>query len=215
MSSILFSLLAPGLPIQAGSALSTPGSHSIISRPSDRGLSCSRCSGVRFASLEEQRAHFKTDSHRLNLMTRESEEETTSTESSGDEVEETPTNTGKVTVCGFSIYRAILVPNPFHAEASLEESLQQLQRSHALMAKFPYWLIAFLSGGRFAATVMDNTRDGLFSIIHKTFHRYTTRRKQGGSQSSRDNKSGHSAGSIGGMIRRENEKLLEEVCCHE
>jgi len=46
-------------------------------------------------------------------------------------------------------------------------------------------------------------------LAHKTFHRYTTRRKQGGSQSANDNAKGaaHSAGS---SLRRYNEQALVE-----
>jgi len=43
---------------------------------------------------------------------------------------------------------------------------------------------------------------------HKTFHRYTTRRKQGGSQSANDNAKGN-AHSAGSSIRRYNEMALE------
>lgn len=46
------------------------------------------------------------------------------------------------------------------------------------------------------------------AIVSKTFHRYTTRRKQGGSQSASDNKSGM-ANSAGAQIRRYNEQALE------
>ncbi|KAI4243178.1 MAG: hypothetical protein LQ352_007080, partial [Teloschistes flavicans] len=45
-------------------------------------------------------------------------------------------------------------------------------------------------------------------IAHKTFHRYTTRRKQGGSQSSNDSAKG-AAHSAGASIRRHNEAALE------
>ncbi|KAL8717218.1 MAG: hypothetical protein Q9225_005515, partial [Loekoesia sp. 1 TL-2023] len=45
-------------------------------------------------------------------------------------------------------------------------------------------------------------------IAHKTFHRYTTRRKQGGAQSSNDSAKG-AAHSAGASIRRYNEVALE------
>ncbi|KAL8682590.1 MAG: hypothetical protein Q9186_001363 [Xanthomendoza sp. 1 TL-2023] len=45
-------------------------------------------------------------------------------------------------------------------------------------------------------------------IAHKTFHRYTTRRKQGGAQSSNDSAKG-AAHSAGASIRRYNEAALE------
>lgn len=46
-------------------------------------------------------------------------------------------------------------------------------------------------------------------IEHKTFHRYTTRRKQGGSQSTSDNMRGK-ASSAGSSLRRYNEQALRE-----
>lgn len=46
-------------------------------------------------------------------------------------------------------------------------------------------------------------------IAHKTFHRYTTRRKQGGAQSSNDSAKG-AAHSAGASIRRYNEVALEQ-----
>ena len=45
--------------------------------------------------------------------------------------------------------------------------------------------------------------------MHKTFHRYTTRRKQGGAQSSNDKSKGK-ANSAGAGIRRYNEQALDE-----
>lgn len=46
-------------------------------------------------------------------------------------------------------------------------------------------------------------------VAHKTFHRYTTRRKQGGSQSKSDNARGK-ANSAGSSLRRYNEQALQE-----
>lgn len=50
-------------------------------------------------------------------------------------------------------------------------------------------------------------------IHHKTFHSYTVRAKQGGSQSSRDNKSGGGSHpkSAGASLRRYNEAAFAEV----
>eukprot|EP01138_Halocafeteria_seosinensis_P014434 gb/GECG01014735.1/.p1 GENE.gb/GECG01014735.1/~~gb/GECG01014735.1/.p1 ORF type:complete len:758 (+),score=99.21 gb/GECG01014735.1/:1-2274(+) len=47
----------------------------------------------------------------------------------------------------------------------------------------------------------------VISLFHKTLHKYTTRKKQGGSQSSRD-ATGAKATSMGAQIRRNNEILL-------
>lgn len=62
-----------------------------------------------------------------------------------------------------------------------------------------------LGGGHFAGAVFD----GNDVIVHKTFHCYTVRAGQGGSQSSRDNKSGGShPKSAGASLRRYNEQAL-------
>ncbi|PVV03524.1 hypothetical protein BB560_001992 [Smittium megazygosporum] len=73
-----------------------------------------------------------------------------------------------------------------------------------------YWAILQVSGGHFAGGIFDNTSSKL--IAHKTFHRYTTRRKQGKSQLSHDKAKGYLAKSAGAQLRRYNEqKLLEDI----
>src|SRR5947207_3889375 len=75
-----------------------------------------------------------------------------------------------------------------------------------------------IGGGHFAGMVVSLTQKFVKNhvsgherqatvLAHKTFHRYTTRRKQGGSQSANDNAKGtaHSAGS---SLRRYNEVAL-------
>ena len=47
-------------------------------------------------------------------------------------------------------------------------------------------------------------------LLHKTFHRYTTRRKQGGSQGLND-AAGKKAISAGAMLRRYGEQALRDV----
>ncbi|KAK9459562.1 uncharacterized protein V1516DRAFT_687300 [Lipomyces oligophaga] len=77
----------------------------------------------------------------------------------------------------------------------------------------PVSVVLMLGGGHFAGAVVShamnplNKSDPVVFLQHKTFHRYTTRRKQGGSQSANDNAKGkaHSAGS---SIRRYNEAAL-------
>ncbi|OCL06634.1 hypothetical protein AOQ84DRAFT_440711 [Glonium stellatum] len=82
----------------------------------------------------------------------------------------------------------------------------------------PHYFLCMIGGGHFAAMVvslvpkMGKKHTGVDErqatvIAHKTFHRYTTRRKQGGSQSANDASKGaaHSAGS---SLRRYNEAAL-------
>lgn len=84
----------------------------------------------------------------------------------------------------------------------------------------PHIFMCMMGGGHFAAMLVSlapeiHRKQGSIDdrqarvIAHKTFHRYTTRRKQGGSQSASDASRGaaHSAGS---SLRRYNEAALEK-----
>ena len=67
------------------------------------------------------------------------------------------------------------------------------------------WAVLMLGGGHFAGAVFR----GKDALVHKTFHAYTVRAKQGGSQNSADNKSGGShPKSAGASLRRYNEMAL-------
>lgn len=83
----------------------------------------------------------------------------------------------------------------------------------------PHIFLCMIGGGHFAGMIVSlapkysRKQGGLEErqatvIAHKTFHRYTTRRKQGGSQSANDNAKGN-AHSAGAGIRRYNEVALE------
>ncbi|KAL8670812.1 MAG: hypothetical protein Q9168_004673, partial [Polycauliona sp. 1 TL-2023] len=83
----------------------------------------------------------------------------------------------------------------------------------------PQVFMCMVGGGHFAGMIVSLTpKYGKKStgaeerqatvIAHKTFHRYTTRRKQGGAQSSNDSAKG-AAHSAGASIRRYNEAALE------
>lgn len=86
-------------------------------------------------------------------------------------------------------------------------------------ASGPHYFLCMIGGGHFAAMLVSLTpkltkKSGVEDrsatvIAHKTFHRYTTRRKQGGSQSANDNSKGN-AHSAGSSIRRYNEVALEQ-----
>ncbi|KAL2419797.1 tRNA endonuclease vms1 [Exophiala dermatitidis] len=82
-----------------------------------------------------------------------------------------------------------------------------------------HWFLCMIGGGHFAAMIVSlvpELRKGPGGVeerhavvrAHKTFHRYTTRRKQGGAQSANDNAKGN-AHSAGSSIRRYNEMALE------
>ncbi len=135
---------------------------------------------------------------------------------------------------GLGVYRAILSNEDREkAPTSLVEILQKKQLK-PIMAKQsgkappatvqavrddPHFFLCMIGGGHFAAMIVSlvpELRKGPGGIeerhpivrAHKTFHRYTTRRKQGGSQSANDNAKGN-AHSAGSSIRRYNEMALE------
>lgn len=132
------------------------------------------------------------------------------------------------------LYRAIFSQEEQdHAPASLLESIirRQLkvtygkhsgnnaQASSKPTSADPHYFLCMIGGGHFAAMVVSlvpEIRKGpggveerhAVVLSHKTFHRYTTRRKQGGAQSANDNSKGN-AHSVGSSIRRANEAALE------
>lgn len=83
----------------------------------------------------------------------------------------------------------------------------------------PSIFMCMVGGGHFAGMIVSlapklgktsgtEQRQAII-IAHKTFHRYTTRRKQGGAQSANDSAKG-AAHSAGASIRRYNEAALEQ-----
>lgn len=83
----------------------------------------------------------------------------------------------------------------------------------------PHYFLCMIGGGHFAAMLVSltpkvNKKSGMEDrsatvLAHKTFHRYTTRRKQGGAQSANDNAKGN-AHSAGSSLRRYNEAALTQ-----
>ncbi|RHY33669.1 hypothetical protein DYB32_002030 [Aphanomyces invadans] len=67
------------------------------------------------------------------------------------------------------------------------------------------WAVLLFRAGRFAGAVFRKDK----VLVHKAFQRYTTRRKQGGSQSAHDSSSGK-AKSAGAQLRRYNEMALQQ-----
>ncbi|KAK6710768.1 hypothetical protein SNK05_005212 [Fusarium graminearum] len=130
----------------------------------------------------------------------------------------------------FGMYRAILTGYE-QRNQDLVEVLKKKQVEPIAMPKIkegalpevaykgPHIFLCMIGGGHFAAMVVSlaprpnkngTTMNREATVLaHKTFHRYTTRRKQGGSQSANDNAKGaaHSAGS---SLRRYNEQALVE-----
>ncbi|KAK5944728.1 hypothetical protein PMZ80_001928 [Knufia obscura] len=134
---------------------------------------------------------------------------------------------------GLGVYRAILSNDEQEsAHKNLLDILKkkQIQPVHAKQSSQnqittsksfsdPHFFLCMIGGGHFAAAIIGlapEIRKGPGGVeerhavvkAHKTFHRYTTRRKQGGSQSANDNAKGN-AHSVGSSIRRANEAALE------
>lgn len=136
----------------------------------------------------------------------------------------------------FGMYRAILTPEQARNEGEVVEVIKKKQLDpipapkpskdgNAVPAAYkgPHVFMCMIGGGHFAAMVVSlaprqtkHASSGPLNreatvLAHKTFHRYTTRRKQGGSQSANDNAKGN-AHSAGSSIRRYNEQaLIDEV----
>lgn len=130
------------------------------------------------------------------------------------------------------VYRAIFSPAEQDEPSHLVDTIRKKQlapvkaRSNNAQAQQdpsatgPHIFMCMIGGGHFAAMLVSlapeihRKQGGVEErqarvIAHKTFHRYTTRRKQGGSQSASDASRGaaHSAGS---SLRRYNEAALEK-----
>ncbi|CAH7675975.1 hypothetical protein BY996DRAFT_7285665 [Phakopsora pachyrhizi] len=101
-----------------------------------------------------------------------------------------------------------------------EDDEEEEERSEFLAKRLKTWVIMMIGGGHFAGMVVSvlpklkvvgkNKPAELEPLIlkHKTFHRYTTRRKQGGSQSTHDTGGKGVAKSAGANLRRYNEQAL-------
>ncbi|KAK2738582.1 hypothetical protein FQN55_000459 [Onygenales sp. PD_40] len=138
------------------------------------------------------------------------------------------------TSTSLGVYRALFTNIEQDEPDHLLESLQHkqfkgvLQTNKAAQAKAtanqsqqtsPHIFLCMIGGGHFAAMIVAlapeiNRKAGGIEerqarvVAHKTFHRYTTRRKQGGAQSASD-AAGGAAHSAGATIRRHNEAALE------
>ncbi|XP_034241802.1 protein vms-1-like [Thrips palmi] len=191
--------------------------------------SCSCCS-VKFPNATAQRAHFKLDWHRYNIkrqlagLSPVREEAFTVIADKGDDIESISGSESESEEEGekgdivdsnhrakvffrnkhgqvISLYRCLLFP----AKECTETTPVSEFVTRALCLAVPnQWAIFMLGGGHFAAGIFQ----GQEPLVHKTFHCYTVRAKQGGSQSTRDNKGGNHPKSAGASLRRYNEQAL-------
>ncbi|RDA96198.1 hypothetical protein CP533_1619 [Ophiocordyceps camponoti-saundersi (nom. inval.)] len=125
----------------------------------------------------------------------------------------------------FGLYRAVLTDEEQRNSDVLEvlrgKQLAPIAAPNPaappLAYKGPHVFLCMIGGGHFAAMIVSlaprpakgpTSMDREATVLaHKTFHRYTTRRKQGGSQSANDNSKGN-AHSAGSSLRRYNELAL-------
>ncbi|KAF7281510.1 tRNA endonuclease ANKZF1-like [Rhynchophorus ferrugineus] len=189
----------------------------------DNNLSCSYCC-VTFPNIQVQRDHYKLDWHRFNLKQslqskhpitedeffKKTENDDLSSISGSDTEDDDSVDTyataqGKIFLQNrkgqiISLYRAILLNKKEEiADANF------YKRYRGLCVDNKVWAIIMLGGGHFVGAIFNY----LTPVVHKTFHCYTVRAGQGGSQSSRDNKSGGSQPkSAGASLRRYNEQAL-------
>ncbi|XP_019869661.1 ankyrin repeat and zinc finger domain-containing protein 1 isoform X6 [Aethina tumida] len=185
-------------------------------------LSCSYCK-VKFPDSLQQRDHYKLDWHRYNLkqslcgkppITEEEfdvktgKDDLSSISGSDSEKEEDNLDTyataqGKIFLKSetgrvFSLYRCLLLDRKEEVDESTISA-----RFKTTCLDNQQWTILMLGGGHFAGAVFK----GVEPILHKTFHCYTVRQGQGGSQTSRDNR-GSQPKSAGASLRRYNEQAL-------
>ncbi|ORY15191.1 ankyrin repeat and zinc finger domain-containing protein 1 [Clohesyomyces aquaticus] len=130
------------------------------------------------------------------------------------------------------VYRAIFSQAEQEEESHIVETIRNKQLSPTQPPRVkmdggiplpatnigPHYFLCMIGGGHFAAMVValapkigkkhaGADERSATVIAHKTFHRYTTRRKQGGAQSAND-ASGRVAHSAGSSLRRYNEAAL-------
>lgn len=112
----------------------------------------------------------------------------------------------------FAIYKSLF--SPTQLLQPLEAIQDPFQKSFAANGKSAIFMIG---GGHFAAAIISHAsistnanaklENSVNVLKQKSIHRYTTRRKQGGSQSASDNAHGK-ANSAGSALRRHNEAML-------
>eukprot|EP01029_Cantina_marsupialis_P008424 TRINITY_DN19972_c0_g2_i1.p1 TRINITY_DN19972_c0_g2~~TRINITY_DN19972_c0_g2_i1.p1 ORF type:complete len:721 (-),score=180.11 TRINITY_DN19972_c0_g2_i1:178-2286(-) len=103
------------------------------------------------------------------------------------------------------LHRVLLTP------ADVRWGLLSAKEKQGLFEKFvdekdALMCVLMFRSGHFAGSVFNKTGDVLH---HKTFHRYTCRKKQGGAQSKKDS-SGSKPKSYGAFLRRRNEQVLQD-----
>lgn len=174
-------------------------------------LTCNIC-GVIFDTLESFKIHKQSETHVLKLLN--------SLSISSQRVDESEEHSDKnlkpgspyfvIEYCTLRLqcYKLLLIDRKDELYSKIVLNLNlELFRSLITFRK-SYISISLNGGGYFASAIFDNMEKRI--VCSKTFRRYTSRRKQGGSQSLKDNQGSGSIHSAGASIRRDNEKKLKE-----
>ncbi|XP_068218905.1 tRNA endonuclease ANKZF1-like [Palaemon carinicauda] len=195
---------------------------------SDGEMQCSHCKAA-FTSREEQVEHYRLDWHHCNLQRSLNGKAPLSEEQFANDISDVSSISGSESdedtddekktlgndeasqILGrqarmfflnadglvISLYRAIL----FSKKCQMNGEEDALLRARGAPV-IQLWAVILLSGGHFAAAIFKGNE----IVIHKTFHNYTVRAKQGGGQKGKDNQSGTSHPKSGGAsLRRYNE----------
>jgi hypothetical protein len=176
-----------------------------------KSLSCHIC-GIRdFESLAEFKAHRQSNEH-LSKLSANVEDFHSNSVDQKEEEETQKTGSPYFSVSHNSHFLTLFKIIVANKKEAIYDQLT-LNLDHDLFARLEGLakanvLIALNGGGYFAAALFSLSEQKL--LASKTFKRYTSRRKQGGSQSSKDNASSGTIYSAGAIIRRENEKKLRE-----
>ncbi|GAM20943.1 hypothetical protein SAMD00019534_041180 [Acytostelium subglobosum LB1] len=107
----------------------------------------------------------------------------------------------------FTIWRCILTGASPKDQRVMEDPQLIKQFYDICKTTTSKWAVLLCSGGRFSGAIY--TAPTGKAIEHKTLHRYTVRKGQGGSQAKKDQEGG-CAGSAGSRLRRYNEKRIRE-----
>nr|CDS29323.1 ankyrin repeat and zinc finger domain containing protein [Hymenolepis microstoma] len=220
------------LPTELAPVVPNPENPTVAYATSMKTFTCICCK-LTFVNNEEQKAHFKSDEHAAlvskNMRRPESggwlyetwseTDSDSSSESSESEVEEkqdknscelkVPDIARKDVVGSLAMFRnrrqeiigihRCLIRSREAPVKYFDDVLKRIE----LLRNSRFWAFLLYSGGKFAGAIFDEDR----VVVHKTFHRYTVRAKQGGSQSVRDGALGGMSGhkSAGSALRRHGE----------
>ena len=212
LNSFLLSVLVDSLKDEEGAVkISEKSSH--LYRPSENNLSCKTCHIPSFCTLEEFKQHRQSQEHLNNLTGNLTLISQANANDSSSNHEFTNISQGSPyfeiiysNVIKLKCYKTLLVNRKIYSKSSINLTLSLYNNLKNFQNGFI--MIALNGGGYFAAAIFDNSVKKI--VCSKTFKRYTCRRKQGGSQSLKDNQKSGKIHSAGSLIRRENEKKLQD-----